>query len=129
ILAVGLTFAGLAKLALASKADAPLYDLVITNARIIDGSGNPWFRSDVGIKDGGITRLGRISPADARQAIDARNQIVAPGFIDVHTHVESIYNLPAAENFVRMGVNSLVTGNCGSSTTKLAEFLGRIKEK
>ena len=57
------------------------------------------------------------------------NQIVAPGFIDVHTHVESIYSLPAAENFVRMGVTTLVTGNCGSSTTDVGEFLGRIKEK
>src|SRR5882724_1473315 len=105
------------------------YDLVIRNARVIDGSGNPWFRSDVAIKDGRIARLGRINPADARQTIDARGQIVAPGFIDVHTHVESIYSLPAAENFIRMGVTSLVTGNCGTSTTDVAEFLGRIKEK
>ena len=64
-----------------------------------------------------------------RRTIDARGQILAPGFIDVHTHVESIYSLPSAENFVRMGVTTLVTGNCGSSTTDVAEFLGRIKDK
>ena len=110
-------------------AQLPRYDLVITNGRIVDGSGNPWFRSDVGIKDGRIARLGRINPADARQTIDARGQIVAPGFIDVHTHVESIYSLPAAENFIRMGVTTLVTGNCGGSTVNVAQFLGRIKEK
>ena len=129
ILAVGLAVAGLANLVFANQSDGPRYDLVLTNARIIDGSGNPWFRADIGIKDGRIARLGRINPADGQKAIDVGGQIVAPGFIDVHTHVESIYNLPAAENFIRMGVTTLVTGNCGSSTTSVAQFLGRIKEK
>lgn len=105
------------------------YDLLITNARVIDGSGNPWFRADIGIRNGRIASIGRISPAEAVKTIDATNQIVAPGFIDVHTHVESIYSLPAAENFVRMGVTTLVTGNCGSSTTDVAQFLGRMKEE
>jgi N-acyl-D-amino-acid deacylase len=104
------------------------YDLVITNARIVDGSGNPWFRADIAIKDGRIARIGRVSPSGAAQTIDAKGQIVAPGFIDVHTHVESIYSQPTAENFVRMGVTSLVTGNCGGSATNVGEFLGRIKE-
>ncbi len=112
-----------------AHASAPPYDLLITNARIVDGSGNPWFRADIAIKDGRIARVGRLGPESASRTIDARGQIVAPGFIDVHTHVESIYNLPAAENFVRMGVTTLVTGNCGSSTTDVAEFLGRMKEK
>jgi N-acyl-D-amino-acid deacylase len=112
-----------------AHANAPAYDLAIINARIVDGSGNPWFRSDVAIKDGRIVRIGRVGPDAAAKTIDARGQILAPGFIDVHTHVESIYNLPAAENFARMGVTSLVTGNCGSSTTEVGEFLGRIKEK
>src|SRR5687768_52821 len=112
-----------------TSSNAEPYDLLITNARIVDGSGNPWFRADIGIKDGRITRIGRIKPADAEKTVDAANQIVAPGFIDVHTHVESIFSLPAAENFVRMGVTTLVTGNCGGSTTDVAQFLGRIKEK
>ena len=97
---------------LPAQANSPVYDLLITNARIVDGSGNPWFRADVGIKAGRIARIGRMAPDTAATVVDARGQIVAPGFIDVHTHVESIYNLPAAENFVRMGVTSLVTGNC-----------------
>ena len=113
----------------AVEAHAPAYDLLITNARIVDGSGNPWFRADVAIKDGRIERIGHIGPETAARTIDARGQILAPGFIDVHTHVESIYSQPAAENFVRMGVTTLVTGNCGSSTTDVAEFLGRLKEK
>ncbi len=105
------------------------FDLRITNARIVDGSGNPWFRADVGIRDGRILRIGKLDPAEAHQTIDARGQTLAPGFIDVHTHVESIYSLPAAENFVRMGVTTLVTGNCGGSVTDVAQFLGRIKEQ
>ncbi len=105
------------------------YDLLITNARIVDGSGNPWFRADIGIRDGRIASIGRLTSAPATKTIDAANQVVAPGFIDVHTHVESIYSLPAAENFVRMGVTTLVTGNCGGSKTDVAQFLGRIKEK
>lgn len=112
----------------ASGAAEPAFDLLITNGRIVDGSGNPWFRTDIGIKDGRIARLGRINPAEAAQTIDAKGQIVAPGFIDVHTHVESIYNLPAAENFIRMGVTTLVTGNCGGSAVDVGRFLGRIKE-
>jgi len=107
----------------------PTYDLVVTNARIVDGSGNPWFRADVGVRDGRIVRVGRIIQPDAQQIIDAKGQILSPGFIDVHTHVENIYNLPAAENFIRMGVTSLVTGNCGTSATDVAEFLGRMKSK
>ncbi|HEX8130472.1 MAG TPA: D-aminoacylase [Pyrinomonadaceae bacterium] len=116
---------------------APAYDLIITNGRIIDGTGNPWFRADIAVKNGRIVRVGNIVPQGhgapslslAREIVDARNQIVAPGFIDVHTHAEGIYNQPAAENFVRMGVTSLVTGNCGSSATDIGEFLGRIREK
>jgi N-acyl-D-amino-acid deacylase len=110
------------------QSTAPAYDLLIRNARIIDGSGKPAFKADVAIKDGKIARLGRIAASKARQTIDAKGQILAPGFIDVHTHVESIYSLPAAENFIRMGVTSLVTGNCGTSTTDVAQFFGRMKE-
>ena len=107
---------------------APAYDLLITNGRIVDGTGNPWFRADVAIKDGRIARVGRVPASEARAVIDAHNQIVAPGFIDVHTHVEGIYNQPAADNFVRMGVTTLVTGNCGTSATNVAEFLGRAQK-
>jgi N-acyl-D-amino-acid deacylase len=110
-------------------ATAPMYDLVITNGRVVDGTGNPWFRADIGIKEGRIVRVGHIDPTQAKQVLDARGQIVAPGFIDVHTHVESIYEQPDAENFVRMGVTSLVTGNCGSSATNIKEFLGHSREQ
>jgi N-acyl-D-amino-acid deacylase len=112
----------------AAATDGPQFDLVITGARIVDGSGNPWFRADVAVKAGRIARIGHVRPEEARRVIEARNRVLAPGFIDVHAHVESIYNLPEAENFIRMGVTSLVTGNCGGSTVDVGQFLGRIAE-
>lgn len=104
------------------------YDLVIINARIIDGTGNPWFRSSIAIKNGRIARVGRVEQADSRFVIDAKDNIVAPGFIDVHAHTEDIFSHPTAENFIRMGVTSLVTGNCGGSTTDVAAFLGGFEK-
>jgi len=104
------------------------YDLAIMNARIVDGTGNPWFRGSIGIKNGRIVKIGKIDPAKAKQIIDAKDQIVAPGFIDVHTHIEDIFNHPEAENFVRMGVTSLITGNCGSSATNIGKFLSRYEK-
>lgn len=106
-----------------------IYDVVITNGRIVDGTGNPWFRADIGIRDGRILNIGRINPEEGKTVIDAKGNILAPGFIDVHTHVESLFSLPAAENFVRMGVTTLITGNCGTSTTDVAEYLGRVKAR
>ncbi|HEX8709589.1 MAG TPA: D-aminoacylase [Pyrinomonadaceae bacterium] len=122
-----MTISGPSTRPLAALVAEPAYDLIITNGRVIDGTGNPWFHADIGVKDGRIARIGNIDPAAARRVIDARGQIVAPGFIDVHTHVEGIYAQPEAGNFVRMGVTSLVTGNCGFSQTDIGKFLGRIK--
>lgn len=104
------------------------FDLVVKNARIVDGAGNPWFKGDIGIKNGQIAKIGVIAVSDAAEIVDAKNQIVAPGFIDVHAHVENIFNNPDAENFIRMGVTSLVTGNCGGSVTDVGKFLNRYKE-
>lgn len=112
-----------------STAAVEAFDLVMINARIVDGTGNPWFRGSVAIKDGRITRIGTIDASNAAQVIDARGKILAPGFIDVHAHTENIYDQPNAENFIRMGVTTLVTGNCGGSVTDVGEFLGRIAEK
>jgi N-acyl-D-amino-acid deacylase len=112
----------------AAGAEERPYDLVITNARVVDGSGNPWFRADVGIKGGRVARVGRVAASEGARAIDAQGRILAPGFIDVHAHVENIYELPDAENFVRMGVTTLVTGNCGGSAVDVGKFLGRAAE-
>ncbi|GBC80948.1 N-acyl-D-glutamate deacylase [bacterium HR10] len=111
-------------------ATAPAYDLVITNGRIVDGTGNPWFIADIGIRDGRIAAIGRIPSEEAARVLDARGLIVAPGFIDVHTHVEGgILRRPTAENFLRMGVTTVVTGNCGGSWLPIGEALRRLEDQ
>ncbi|MGD9563735.1 MAG: amidohydrolase family protein [Pyrinomonadaceae bacterium] len=124
---LSIILSAISPLAIAAQ-DRPAYDLMIINARIVDGTGNPWFRGSVAVKDGKIARVGRFT-GDAEAVIDAKGQIVAPGFIDVHAHTEDIFGNPAAENFVRMGVTSLITGNCGGSVTEVGEFLARFKTK
>ncbi|MFC5412697.1 amidohydrolase family protein [Larkinella bovis] len=104
------------------------YDLVIRNGRVVDGTGNPWYYADVAIQNGKVAKIGPIPATDAKTVIDAKNQIVAPGFIDVHTHVEgSLQDRPEAENFLYDGVTTLVTGNCGSSATNLRLFYDSLR--
>jgi len=106
------------------------FDLLISGGRVIDGTGNPWFKADVAVKDGRVAEIGQVSPSRAARIIDAKDLIVAPGFIDVHTHIESnILDLPAAENFLRMGVTSVITGNCGGSALPLGEWFTRLEQK
>jgi N-acyl-D-amino-acid deacylase len=105
---------------------AETFDLVIRHGRVIDGAGNPAFFADVGIKDGRITAIGRVE-GTAREEINATNKVVTPGFIDVHTHAEDIDDLPLAENFLRMGVTTLVLGNCGSSTLDVDKYFRRLE--
>ncbi|MBI1766106.1 MAG: D-aminoacylase [Acidobacteria bacterium] len=108
---------------------APEFDLLITNGRIVDGTGNPWMLADLAIKDGRVAALGKIDPARAARTLDAKGLIVAPGFIDVHTHIEGAINrLPQAENFLRMGVTSVVTGNCGSSELNLSDWFEQLEK-
>jgi len=105
------------------------FDLIVSGGRVMDGTGNPWFKADVAVKDGRIAEIGRIDSSRAARVIDAKGLIVAPGFIDVHTHIEGgIFELPAAENFLRMGVTSVVTGNCGSSALPLGDWFSRLKQ-
>lgn len=106
------------------------YDLLIRNGRIIDGSGNPWFYGDLAIDSGKIVAVGDIPGATGRTEIDAKGLVVAPGFIDVHTHAdEDLYKFPQAENFVRDGVTTIVTGNCGYGVKDVGEYFTRLKEK
>ncbi|HEU0122813.1 MAG TPA: D-aminoacylase [Bryobacteraceae bacterium] len=111
---------------LGSAAD---YQVLIRNARVVDGSGNPWFRADVGIKDGKIARIGQLANATADRTIDAAGRILTPGFVDVHTHIErAIFIEPRADAFLRNGVTSVVTGNCGASATDMKTFFGRLEK-
>ena len=104
------------------------FDLAIVNAQLIDGTGAPARGADVGIRNGRIARIGKIAPSEAREILDARGLTLAPGFIDVHTHGDDVASKPLAENFTRMGVTSIVAGNCGSSALRIAEALERVRD-
>ena len=105
----------------------PTYDVLIVGGSVVDGSGSPPIRNDVAIKSGRIVRIGRFPAATAGEVIDAAGLVVAPGFIDVHTHADDIADTPRAENFVRMGVTTVVAGNCGGSALDIADALTRIR--
>jgi N-acyl-D-amino-acid deacylase len=117
----------LLSLSAGSAQQQPL-DLVIANARIIDGTGGPTRAGDVGIRDGRIVRIGTIPAAGARERLDARGLVLAPGFIDVHTHADDVAAHPLAENFIRMGVTSIVAGNCGSSARSIGDAIDQIRK-
>ena len=110
-----------------SHAQDPL-DLLVRNGRVVDGSGKRAFTADVGIKDGVIVQIGKLGNLKAKDVIDASGLIVAPGFIDAHTHADGIERTPLAENFVFMGVTSVVAGNCGGSALEVEQEFQRIRD-
>lgn len=107
--------------------DTATADLLIRNGRVIDGTGNSWFLADVAVRDGKILAIGRLDHMKAARIIDAQRQIVAPGFIDVHAHIEfGLFENPTADNYLHDGVTTVITGNCGGSADNLQDFFGRI---
>lgn len=103
------------------------YDLLLTGGKIVDGSGNSWFYGDVAIKDGKIAAIGKLSHEKANKVLNVKGLIIAPGFIDVHTHIETNdLKVPTAPNFILDGVTSVVTGNCGSSHTDVSRYFYRL---
>jgi N-acyl-D-amino-acid deacylase len=106
----------------------PRYDLLILHGTVVDGSGAPRHQADVAVKNGRIAAVGVVPRGSAAEIIDASGLIVAPGFIDVHTHADNIADTPRAENFVRMGVTSIVAGNCGSSALDVGDALTAIRQ-
>lgn len=91
-----------------------MLDWRIGRARIVDGSGNPWFRGDVGIQNGRIVAVGDLKGAAATRDLDAGDRCLAPGFIDAHTHSDfSLPTFPRGESRISQGVTTEVGGNCG----------------
>src|SRR5438093_187332 len=89
------------------------YDLVIKNGTVIDGSGLPRYRADVGVRHGRIVTIGRIRER-ARDVVDAEGQVVTPGFVDGHTHMDAqIFRDPLGTSSCWHGITSVVMGNCG----------------
>jgi N-acyl-D-amino-acid deacylase len=102
-------------------------DIIIKNGRILDGTGNSWYRADVAIRDGKILKIGKLNGYSAPKVIDAEGKIVSPGFIDVHTHIEDDeFKNPTANNFIHDGVTTVITGNCGASNVDIGKYLVRI---
>ncbi len=114
----------------ANGAQAPAvdFDLLITNGRIINGTGNPWFRADVGIRGDTIVQIGDLSDHKATRTIDAQGLVVAPGFIDMHTHVDDAFDSADANailNYTLQGVTTVRTGSDGSGSFRVAETKAR----
>src|SRR5918992_2750529 len=97
------------------------YDLLIKNGTVIDGSGMPRFRADVGIVEGKIATIGKIHE-QARETLDAEGHVVAPGFIDAHTHMDAqVFWDPLGTCSCWHGITSVVMGNCGFSLAPCSE--------
>ena len=106
------------------------YDIIISNGRVVDGSGNPWYEADVAINGERIVRIGDLSSDTGSQVIDANGLIVAPGFIDPHTHaLRGILDVPNAESALLQGVTTLTEGNDGTSPFPVDEHYQTIIEK
>jgi N-acyl-D-amino-acid deacylase len=125
LLAVGLAIALLSGW---STRAAQSFDVLIRGGRLVDGLGGPARDADVGIANGAVAAIGSLAAASAPTTIDARGLVVAPGFIDVHTHADEIADHPMAEHFVRMGVTTLVAGNCGGSAEDVAAAFRTIEQ-
>ncbi len=91
-----------------------LVDLMVRGGTIVDGTGNPRFRGDVGVKAGAIVGVGDLSAVRAAQVLDASHLLVAPGFIDIHSHSDFTLLVDArAQSSIGQGVTTEVIGNCG----------------
>jgi N-acyl-D-amino-acid deacylase len=111
----------------ALRAQPPAYDLIIRNARIVDGTGSPWYRGEIAVRGDSVVRIAPRIDGSAGRTIDAGGHVVAPGFIDIHTHARrGIFEVPTADNYVRQGVTTLIEGPDGSSPLPLKPFLERV---
>jgi N-acyl-D-amino-acid deacylase len=111
-------------LSIAATQAQPSFDVLIQNGRVIDGTGNPWIRQDVGIRDGRIAAVGWLRGAAAKRVIDAGDRLVAPGFIDVHSHAAeglTRSELRQGQPLLAQGVTTIVANPDGGGPVDLAE--------
>jgi N-acyl-D-amino-acid deacylase len=120
-----------------SPADEP-FDLLLTGGRVIDGTGNPWFRADVGVRDGRIVAVGNLAGRKADRTLDVEGLVVAPGFIDLHSHADGLdedglrsndARRRAAPNLVSQGITTLVVNQDGGSPYSIAAQRQELESK
>ena len=115
----------------AAPVDAQTYDVLIRGGTVIDGTGTPGFAADVAVLDGRIVVISRdgIDPSEAETVIDATGQVVTPGFIDNHAHVQqTIAEYPLAENFLRQGITTIVASlHSGAQPWPLEDFASSLE--
>src|SRR5690348_2581241 len=127
IFAAGVAVGLIAASSITDRAQGPKYDLLIVGGHIIDGSGSPWYAGSVAIKDGLIADIGRLEGATAKRVIDAKGLVVAPGFIDLHSH--SDYTLLVdgnAESKIRQGVTTEILGEASSAGPVIGPAIGEF---
>ena len=107
----------------------PGFDVLITGGRVVDGTGAAARQADIGIVNGHIAEVGALRGRPAKHVIDAAGAVVSPGFVDVHTHADEIADHPDAAHFVRMGVTTVIAGNCGGSAEDVAAAFKTIEQK
>jgi N-acyl-D-amino-acid deacylase len=132
----GFSAAGLTAMGLSSFGCVrPPLDIVIRGGEVLDGTGAATRTLDIGIRNGKIIAVGNLVEAQAAQVIDARGLVVAPGFIDIHSHLDTaLLTAPRAESKIRQGVTTTVTGNCGGGAAplggpELAQQLADFKDE
>lgn len=107
-----------------------MFDLIIRNGKIIDGTGSPWYYGDIGISNGFIKKIGKLNHIESVETIDAQRQIVSPGFIDMHTHSDLvILDEPLIEAKVRQGITTDLLGQDGIAAAPLpSEYVSPWKK-
>lgn len=113
-----------------AAAESTAYDLVIRNGLVLDGTGSEGRRADLGISNGRIRQIGDLSRAETARTIDATGRIVAPGFIDIHSHADrGILRVPSADNALLQGVTTVLGGNCGecAAGVSLGPYLAQLE--
>jgi len=96
-----------------------MYEFILKNGKIVDGTGNPWYMADIAISNGRISRIGVIPKDEDASLIDVTGLVVSPGFIDAHSHSDFVLplenHMEILDGYLRQGITTLVTGNCGFS--------------
>jgi N-acyl-D-amino-acid deacylase len=128
ILQCCVAIATLLTVSLGSAAAAPDYDIIIRNGTLIDGAGSPGVRADVAISGARIVKIAPgIKGSPGIRVIDAKGLVIAPGFVDMHAHIDPITKLPAAQSMVRQGVTTAIGGPDGSAPWPTGSHLARIE--